>query len=86
VGRVDGTSWYKQCFRFVPITFQLSKQVLEYHTFAESKKATNILKDDPFRSSFPYDAISLSPEPAVIFFASSLPGCAGGLTRNSCCK
>jgi hypothetical protein len=83
---VDGASWNNKRLAFVALGFHLRKQVPEDHPSLKTKDSRRVLKDCPCRLDFGKQSKSFRPEPAVIFFASTLPGNGGGLAGNASCE
>jgi hypothetical protein len=79
VGSVDGTSWKYKRLYFVPLSFQVSLHLVEYHPSIPTNKAANVFAHNPCRLNFPYCSKHFGPEMALIFFTKPLSGVAVGL-------
>jgi hypothetical protein len=72
---VNGASWNNKRPAGVALSLQVRKHVIEAHADVTS----NILSNDPSGPEFSHEPTKFRPEVAVIFLASSLPGCGKGL-------
>jgi len=67
----DGASWNNKRPAGVARVFQVRKHVIEAHADVPS----NVFSNDPSGPEFVHEPHKFWPEVAVIFLASSLPGC-----------
>jgi len=67
----NGASWNNKRPAGVTLSFQVRKHVIEAHADVPS----NVFSNDPSGPEFVHEPHKFWPEVAVIFLASSLPGC-----------